>query len=300
MSRRWRYPRIRHGRFTEAPWAVTAPQPPALPLRPVRARPRIVPMVRRGRIAWVPRSSVLAPPFAPLVLRRPDGTIPWQRAGAFTAAVAPTAGPVPRPARTAASRSMRLRRGQFVELVWPQIVQQAPPLPPRVTRAVVRLVVRRRAGVVNPPWPAQVPASPPLWMPSFITGDRPRQCPTRQGRFTTCPSSSPVLAGMRRRPSVSQPTRRGRRVERPWPQAVLPPPPLLVPAVRRGRAAPPALRPHGRIWSGWMPLTVSPEPESSAGVMAARDRAGSMAIAASRSGPTMTTSTRRGAEMEGT
>lgn len=79
MSRRWRYPRIRHGRFTEAPWAAIAPQPPALPLRPVRARPRIVPMVRRGRIAWVPRSSVLAPPFAPLVLRRPDGAIPWQR-----------------------------------------------------------------------------------------------------------------------------------------------------------------------------------------------------------------------------
>lgn len=216
------------------------------------------------------------------------------------------------------------RDGRFVAPPLPAIVQQPPSFPPRTVRGRARLAAVRHGAFVCPPWTSQA-APPPPWVPSPVTGRR-RIPAVRRGRFAGCPATVPtpppfVSSGRpgaqsrrgrftaypppsawipqpirARRPSCT--ARRGQYVEPSWPQVVPPPPPVLVPTVRRGRAAPPMFRVHGRIWLGWMELTVTPEPESSRGHMRPRDRAAPAAVSMIRPGPSMHGRLRRTSEME--
>jgi hypothetical protein len=184
-----------------------------------------------------------------------------------------------------------VRRGEFACPPW---AAQATPPPPWIPSPVAghrRTLTIRRGRFAGCPAFTSTP-------PPFVSSDRPGAQP-RRGRFTAYPPPSawipqPIRA---RRPSCS--ARRGQYVEPAWPQTVPPPPPALVPMVRRGRAAPPMFRVHGRYWPGWMPLTVTPVPESSAGMMSARDRPAAMAVGTERRGTSMANRGRRAAEMEG-
>ena len=223
-------------------------------------------------------------------------------------------------------RLAALRDGRFVAPPLPVAVQQPPSFPPQTIRVRVRFGAVRRGDFTCPPWAAQA-APPPPWVPSPVAGHR-RTLTVRRGRFAGCPATAPVLPPhlSSGRPGSKQPqrgrftaylppvawiprpvrarrpnctARRGQYVEPPWPQALPPPPPVLVPMVRRGRAAPPMFRVHGRIWLGWMELTESPAPESSAGMMSARDRLAARAVGVERRGTSMANRVRRAAEMEG-
>lgn len=192
-------------------------------------------------------------------------------------------------------RYPRSRRGRFLAAPL-AAASVAPAWRPGVVRMRVRLAALRPGTVFAPPWPAQSPVPPPAWVPPRLTRRR-SWAFGRRGQFTTSP---PPVATIPMRPPSRRLVVRGRRaaiVTPPWPQATPPPPPAFVPCVMRGRAGQPARRTPGRIWPGWMELTVSPEPESSRGLMAFRERAGEEAAHQDRASSDAHGVARRGAQM---
>lgn len=318
----------RRGQFFAGQRLVTVAAPAFIPpLIRQAGEYRLGVRARRGAFRIVPQPVVMLPAVQRGAIH---AGVLRVRSGRFASpplqVVAPSAPLLfPRLVRGRARLAV-VRDGRFVAPPLTAIVQQPPSFPPRTVRGRARLAAVRHGVFACPPWSTQA-APPPPWVPSPITGHRRTLtvrrgrfagCPAtslapplhvssvrpgaspRRGRFTTCPPSparipQPVRA---RRPSCT--ARRGQYVEPSWPQAVPPPPPALVPMVRRGRAAPPAYRVHGRVWLGWMELTVSPEPDDSGGVMSARDRAGAMAVAGTRPGPSMRGQLRRTSGMEAT
>lgn len=295
----------RRGRFFAGPRLVAVAAPSFVPpLTRQAGEYRLGVRARRGVFRIVPQPTAMLP----MVQRGAIHASPLKgRPGRFASpplqvATPPAPSFPPRQARGRA-RLVALRDGRFVAPPLPVVVQQPPPFPPRAVRTRIHIAARRRGQFTCPPWSTQ--AAPPPWVPSPATGHR-RTLTVRRGRFAGCPAAAPVppphtssgRSGVHprrsrftvcppplswipkpiraRRPSCAP--RRGQYVEPPQSQAVPPPPPALVPTVRRGRAAPPMYRVHGRYWLGWMELTVTPAPESSAGMMSARERPTAMAL----------------------
>lgn len=316
----------RRGQFFAGPRLVVVAAPPFIPpLTRQAGEYRLGARARRGAFRIVPQPVAMLPTVQRGAihagsLRARSGRV----ASPPFPQVAPSAPPFPSRLARGRVRLAALRDGRFVSPPLPVVVQSPPPFPPRTMRGRVRLAAVRHGAFVCPPWMAQ---APPPWVPSPVTGHR-RIPAVRRGRFAGCPAIAPVPppsfvssgrpGGHSRRgrftayppPSawIPQPirarrpsctARRGQYVEPSWPQVVPPPPPALVPTVRRGRAAPPMIRVHGRYWPGWMELTVTPVPESSAGMMSARDRLAATSTGTERRGTSMANRARRAAGMEG-
>lgn len=253
--------RVRSGRFVSPPVQVAAPAAPFFSPRLVRGRVRLA-ALRDGRFASPPLSVVVQPPPS-----CPPRTVRGR------------------------ARPAPVRGGAFTCPPWSAPAVAPPPWVPSPVAGRRRALTARRGRFAGSPAAAPIP-------PPHMSSGRPGAS-SRRGRFTACPQPlawipQPIRA---RRPSSAP--RRGQLFELTWPQAVPPPPPVPVPTVRRGRAAPPMIRIHGRMWPGWMELTESLAPESSAGTMSARDRLAARAVGAERRGTSMANRVRRAAEMEG-
>lgn len=249
MSRRWRSPKPRRGRFFEAPRTVAAPQPP---------------------------------PIVPAVLRRHSAGPLRPSRGRFTTTLCEQSA-APQRIRPRRLHVSVPRRGRF--FVPPPLVvaAQPPPFPPRTLRARIRPALHRRGEFASPPWPSQAPPATPSWVPPAASADRPRLPRPRRGRLGFCPSTESTPARVRRRLLMPPAGRRGVLVEPPWPQAVPAAPPAFIPVLQRGRPARPMRRLQGRHWPGWMALTTAPAVSGPADLTTAAEPVGSLSAVSSPS-----------------
>lgn len=185
MSRRWRYPRTRRGKFTDLvpAAAVTAP-PPWLPA--VLRQIRVVPLPpRSGRRRFLeppwPQVVVTVPGVPPGVVRLVARRVPGVRRGRLTVPPPPVPLPPPVVSRVRA-RWPVARRGRFVSAP-PPVVIAPPAYVPQVVRARTRLPLPRRGRFAAPPWQQQQQA-PPAYIPAVMTSRRPQTRVLRRGRFT--------------------------------------------------------------------------------------------------------------------
>lgn len=220
---RWPRALVRRGRLAEPPWPQAAAPPPAwVPEVAAQVSRRPVVAVRRGRVTLTPPEQVSPPPRP---VRARLRLLPRARGGRITPVIpAPLAGgggvPTPETIRRPEPRWLFQRRGRVTALPLVGAAQPAPPAyPPQTLRVDVRLLRTRRGELAEPPWPQAAP--PPAWVPDAVTSRRPAGVRPRRGRQTQIPpqpTGIPASFRIRLRPAPS--LRRGHLHEPPWPQVV--------------------------------------------------------------------------------
>lgn len=223
----------RRGRFLPVPPAAVVAAAPGWVPAPLRARPRWLPKLRRGRFGepvWPP--VVYGTGMAAMLGdgSRPERLIehhrrlrsrrfhepPWPQVAAQPSVWRPS---IIHPLGRMAGRPTR--RGQFWEPVWAQIPVQPSVWRPDLVQQIARLAGRpiRRGVFHEPPWPPAAPAQPPAFPPIALRRQRPPIGPARRGRFTQVPprpAGAPAFLRSRSRPIPS--LRRRWFHEPPWPQ----------------------------------------------------------------------------------
>jgi len=219
MSRRWRGPYVRRGRFLYAPpaqqtaqvppWAPAfvegqrpralwlrrgplfpTPPPPAAPATPAavpgfirRVTVRLVQVRRRGEFTWTPPQAAApaAPPWTPGTVSRSRLRPAGGRRGTFLPA--PPAGTAPVPGYLSARRP-RPPRGRRSDYFTPTPAPTGPaPLVQAPYKQPARRMIPARRGVFARIAPAGVAPTAPAWVPAWLSRRATRVAAVRRGRI---------------------------------------------------------------------------------------------------------------------
>lgn len=257
MSRRWRGPFVRRGRFLYVPPVQqTAQAPPRPPTFIEGQRPRAL-RLRRGRLFPTPPppAAPTAPSAVPGFIRRVTvRLVQARRRDYFDPPWLTPVVPVRPP--SARRRSLPAQRGRFT---WtPPTAAPAPPsMVPQMPRPRLRALFARRGEFVWTPPQTEAPPTQQAPLPGYLSARRPRPLRGRRSDyFTPTPvptGPAPLVQAPYRQPARRMiPARRG-VFARIAPAGVAPTAPVWVPAwlsrratrvaaARRGRIATPVLQ----------------------------------------------------------
>lgn len=175
MSRRWRYPRARRGRFLPIVPAAQIPTAPAFvppSIKPAGLRVRAAARPRRGKFYSVVVAApvVQAPVFVPDWAGARRFVVPPVRRRSRPVVPSPTSvAGVSSPATHANRLALRVRRGRVLLVPPPQLVVGPAPLVPSFKRPPLRLIqYPRRPRQSCPPWIGQAPTPPPPVPPQLL------------------------------------------------------------------------------------------------------------------------------------
>jgi hypothetical protein len=221
MSRRWRGPYVRRGRFQYVPPAQqTAQVPPWAPAFVEGRRPRAL-WLRRGRsfTAPPPPSAPAAPAAVPGFIRRVTvRLVQVRRRDYFDPPWLTPAPPVRAP--SARRRSLPAQRGHYT---WtpPTAAPTQPSTVPQMSRPRLRALFARRGEFTWTPPQVAAPATP-AWAPGTVSRSRLRSTGGRRGIFLPVPpaGTAPAAAPQPVRPRIRLAfLRRGRFTWTPQPAA---------------------------------------------------------------------------------
>jgi hypothetical protein len=241
MSRRWRGPHVRRGRFLYVPPAQqTAQAPPQAPAFVEGQRPRAL-WLRRGRLFPTPPplAAPVVPAAVPGFIRRVTvRLVQVRRRDYFDPPWLTPVAPVRPP--SARRRSLPAQRGHYI---WtpPTAAPTPPSTVPQMPRPRLRALFARRGEFVWTPPQTAAPAAP-LWTPGTVSRSRLRPAGGRRGIFLPVPpaGTAPAAAPQPVRPRIRLAfLRRGRFTWTPQPAAAPTPQPPLPGYLSARRPRPP-------------------------------------------------------------